>query len=58
MLYWLLGTRICEDLPAENRAEYGAKIVELVSERLTADYGKRFRRSNVFHMRRFSTMPR
>ena len=57
MLYWQIGKRISEDLPAENRAEYGAKVVELVSESLTAEYGKGFRRSNVFHMRRFSTMP-
>ncbi len=54
MLYWQIGKRIGEDLPAENRAEYGAKVVELVSERLTAEYGKGFRRSNVFHMIRFA----
>jgi len=54
MLYWQIGERIFEDLPAENRAEYGAKIVELVSESLTAEYGKGFRRSNVFHMIRFA----
>ncbi len=54
MLYWQIGKRISEDLPAENRAEYGAKVVELVSERLTADHGKGFRRSNVFHMIRFA----
>jgi hypothetical protein len=50
MLYWQIGRRISEDLPAENRAEYGAKVVELVSDRLTAEYGKGFRRSNMFHM--------
>ncbi len=54
MLYWHIGRRISQDLPSENRAEYGAKIVELVSERLTAEYGKGFRRSNVFHMVRFA----
>jgi predicted nuclease of restriction endonuclease-like (RecB) superfamily len=54
MLYWQIGKRICEDLPTENRAEYGAKVVELVSERLTTEYGKGFRRSNVFHMIRFA----
>jgi len=54
MLYWQIGKRISEDLPAENRAEYGAKVVELVSGRLTAEYGKGFRRSNVFHMIRFA----
>ena len=54
MLYWQIGKRISEDLPAENRAEYGAKVVELVCEKLTAEYGKGFRRSNVFHMIRFA----
>ncbi|MDD2835390.1 MAG: DUF1016 N-terminal domain-containing protein [Methanothrix sp.] len=41
-------------MPAEDWAEYGAKVVDLVSERLTAEYGKGFRRSNVFHMIRFA----
>ena len=54
LLYWHIGRRISEDLPAENRAEYGAKVVELVSQRLTMEYGKGFRRSNVFHMIRFA----
>ena len=54
MLYWQIGKHISEDLPAENRAEYGAKVVELVCEKLTAEYGKGFRRSNVFHMIRFA----
>jgi hypothetical protein len=49
-LYWHIGRLISKDLPAENRAEYGAKVVELVSESLTMEYGKGFRRSNVFHM--------
>lgn len=54
LLYWQIGKRIRYDLPAESRAEYGAKVVELVSERLAAEYGKGFRRSNVFHMIRFA----
>ncbi|MBP7066919.1 MAG: DUF1016 family protein [Methanothrix sp.] len=54
LLYWQIGKRIRYDLPAESRAEYGAKVVELVSERLAAEYGKGFRRSNVFHMIHFA----
>jgi len=54
MLYWQIGRCISKDLPAEDRAEYGAKVVELVSDKLTAEYGKGFRRSNVFHMIRFA----
>ena len=54
ILYWQIGKRVSDDLPAESRAEYGAKVVELVSKRLAAEYGKGFRRSNVFHMIRFA----
>jgi predicted nuclease of restriction endonuclease-like (RecB) superfamily len=54
MLYWEIGRRIGEELPEEGRAEYGAKVVELVNERLTAEYGRGFRRSNVFNMLLFS----
>jgi predicted nuclease of restriction endonuclease-like (RecB) superfamily len=54
LLYWNIGRIIIEYLPADSRAEYGAKVVEQVSERLTAEYGKGFRRSNVFHMTRFA----
>lgn len=54
LLYWQIGKRISDDLPAGSRAEYGAKVVELVSKRLAAEYGKGFRRSNVFHMIRFA----
>ena len=41
-------------MPAEGKAEYGARAVELLSDRLTAEYGREFRRSNVFHMIRFA----
>jgi len=54
LLYWQIGRRINDGLPAKGRAEYGAKVVELVSEKLTAEYGKGFRRSNIFHMIRFA----
>ena len=54
LLYWQIGKLISDDLPAGSRAEYGAKVVELVSKRLAAEYGKGFRRSNVFHMIRFA----
>jgi predicted nuclease of restriction endonuclease-like (RecB) superfamily len=54
LLYWHIGRRIGEELPAEGKAEYGARVVELVSDRLTAKYGRGFRRSNVFHMIRFA----
>ena len=42
MLYWQIGKRINESLPVEGRAEYGAKVVELVSDALTIEYGRGF----------------
>jgi hypothetical protein len=54
LLYWRIGWRIGEELPAEGRADYGARVIELVSDKLTADYGRGFRRSNVFNMIRFA----
>jgi hypothetical protein len=47
LLYWQIGKRISEDLLAKDRAEYGAKLVELVRDKLTTEYGKGFRRSNM-----------
>jgi len=35
------------------KAEYGQKIVDELSLRLTTDFGKGFDRSNLFHMRAF-----
>ncbi len=54
LLYWHIGKRIGDELPEESRAEYGARVVDLVSDRLTAEYGRGFRRSNVFNMVRFA----
>ncbi|NPV63621.1 MAG: DUF1016 domain-containing protein [Methanotrichaceae archaeon] len=54
LLYWQIGKRISETLAGEGRAEYGARMVEQVSDSLIVEYGKGFRRSNVFHMIRFA----
>lgn len=54
LLYWRIGSRIGQELPDEIRSEYGAKVVELVSDELTAEYGRGFSRSNLFNMLLFS----
>ena len=47
---WLLGRRIAEEeLKGENRAEYGAKTICSLAEKLTEIYGKGFDRSNLYH---------
>lgn len=54
LLYWHIGKRIGDEMPEESRAEYGARVVDMVSDRLTAEYGRGFRRSNIFNMVRFA----
>jgi DUF1016 N-terminal domain len=47
-LYWHIGQRIRRDVLREKRAEYGERIVEALSEQLTAEYGRGFDRRNLF----------
>lgn len=41
-LYWQIGRRIRQDVLQEKRADYGKRIVETLSARLTAEYGRGF----------------
>ena len=51
---WLLGKRIAEEeLKDVTRAEYGTEIIKKLSKELTANYGKGFDRSNLYHFYRF-----
>ena len=44
---WLLGQRIAiEELKGEDRAEYGAEVIQRLSTELTKEYGKGFTKSN------------
>ena len=40
LLYWNIGKHVREDILKNNRADYGQKIVESLSERLTKQYGR------------------
>ena len=52
---WLLGRRIAEEeLKGEDRAEYGAKIIQLLSSELTSRFGKGFDYSSLYKYTRFS----
>src|SRR5262245_19780186 len=52
--YWEIGRVIVEEEQAgKGRADYGKRVVERLSERLTVEFGKGFDRSNLFHMRAF-----
>jgi predicted nuclease of restriction endonuclease-like (RecB) superfamily len=52
--YWEIGRAIVEEEQAgKERADYGKRLVEGLSERLKAEFGRGFDRSNLFHMRAF-----
>ena len=52
--YWLIGRRIVEfEQSGEERAEYGATLIERLSEDLTGRFGRGFSRQNVQNMRLF-----
>jgi predicted nuclease of restriction endonuclease-like (RecB) superfamily len=52
--YWEVGRIIVEEEQrGGTRAEYGAQLIQGLSRRLSAEYGKGFDRSNLWHMRSF-----
>jgi len=53
-VYWEIGREI-NDAVGE-RAEYGKQLLQFLAERLTADFGKGFKVSNLRNMRRFYQM--
>lgn len=51
--YWQIGRRIADEQGNSDRAEYGARLIEDLAKRLTAEYGKGFTASNLRYMRQF-----
>jgi predicted nuclease of restriction endonuclease-like (RecB) superfamily len=52
--YWETGREIVEEEQrGEARAEYGSKIVQTLSERLTGELGKGYTANNLWYMRQF-----
>ena len=52
--YWLIGHRIVEfEQSGEERAEYGAALIEKLTADLTQRFGRGFSRQNLQHMRLF-----
>ncbi len=52
--YWLTGRRIVEfEQSGEERAEYGAPLIERLAEDLTARFGRGFSLQNIYNMRLF-----
>ena len=54
MTYYALGRWIVEEQQnGSNRAEYGARVIERLSEALTAEFGRGFSRENLKNARKF-----
>ncbi len=52
--YWLIGRRIVEsEQSGEERAEYGAALIERLAEDLTRRFGRGFSLQNIYRMRLF-----
>jgi hypothetical protein len=54
LAYWEIGrTVVEEEQHGAERADYGRQLVVELARRLTAEFGKGFDRSNLFHMKAF-----
>jgi predicted nuclease of restriction endonuclease-like (RecB) superfamily len=54
LAYWLIGREIVHELQGgENRAAYGERVIEELSEKLTERYGKGFSVPNLQNFRKF-----
>ena len=51
--YWNIGKQIYEACGENDRAAYGKQLLQFLSEKLTAEFGKGFDVSNLRNMRRF-----
>ena len=54
MLYWRIGQRIREDILQQKRAEYGKQILQTLSAKLAAEFGRGFSDKSLRHMVRFA----
>ena len=51
--YWSIGKSIVEQQGGDTRAEYGTQLLGILSEQMTADFGKGFTVTNLKYMRKF-----
>ena len=56
LLYWQIGCRIHKDILREKRAEYGAEILQALTAKLTAEFGRGFSQRNLASMIRFANV--
>ena len=53
LAYWKIGESIIEEQGGADRAAYGDKLIDELSEKLTTDFGKGFTPANLRNMRQF-----
>lgn len=56
MAYWEIGKTIYEACGENDRAAYGEKLLDNISKKLTAEFGKGFTVANLRNMRQFYTV--
>ena len=54
IMYWQIGKRIREDVLQNERAEYGKEILQTLSAKLVAEYGRGFSPRNLANMTLFA----
>lgn len=54
--YWQIGKIIVDAQGGDTKASYGDRLIEALAHRLTAEFGKGFKRSNLRNMRQFYLM--
>lgn len=54
--YWEIGEQVFKACGENDRAEYGKKLLQYLSEQLTAEFGKGFSVANLKNMRQFYCM--
>lgn len=54
--YWKIGEQIYHACGENERAAYGKQLLQYISEKLTAEFGKSFDVTNLRNMRRFYLM--
>lgn len=50
LLYWSIGKRINDEILFEKRAIYGEQMIDVLSEKLSAQFGRGYNRSSLFRM--------
>ena len=51
--YWRIGEKIVEEQGGAERSKYGDRLIASLSEKLTAEFGKGFDKTNLGRMRQF-----